>query len=405
VAALDQGDSFAASNLLRRVVALLAGDERAALPWRLLAGEAIGRSGSAPEANAFLIETRQTAERLGDRRAAAVADAVRLHIRASLAEPLRELVLDAERLRQELKTLGDDAGLARATIELAKAQFWAGRAGIALELADEVSAMPGAPTRVQREALSWTSGFAFWGPTPVADALAVSRARLADPAIPPLVAVRAARNQGALLAMLGQFDESRRTFDWALGRHAELGDPILLASLKGHFMGPSAFLAGDAEEAAEMGIESYDQLMSLGHGGFANTSAGGAARALLSLERDDEAEAWADRALAIGGDEDIDSAGPALGVKARVQARRGDIQTAIDTARHGVGLFFDGADHLIAMGNAHADLAEVLWMAGQRQAAKSELQEALSLFERKGDLVRAGHVRDRMAAWEREGAD
>jgi tetratricopeptide (TPR) repeat protein len=259
--------------------------------------------------------------------------------------------------------------------------------------------MPSAPVRIRREALSWTSGFAYWGPTPVSEALAVAQARLADPAMPPLVATRASRNEGALLAKLGRFEESREAFARCLERHAELGDPSLVASLKGHFMGPSALLAGDAEEAVEMGIESYEQLMALGQGGFANTTAGGVARALLSLDRDHEAETWADRALAIGGDEDIDSAGPALGVKARVQARRGDVPIALETARHAVALF-EGADHLDQMGDAHADLAEVLWLAGDRARAVSELRHALDLYERKGELVRSAQVRELLAVWE-----
>jgi tetratricopeptide (TPR) repeat protein len=367
-----------------------------------MAGEALGRSGSAPETNAFLVETREIADRLGDRRAAAVAEAVRLHIRASLAEPIGELVADAERLREELRSLGDEAGTARATLELAKAQFWRGRAGVALRLADEVSTMPGAPIRVRREALSWTSGFAYWGPTPVAEALAISEARLADPATPPVVGVRASRNQGALLAMLGRFEDSRQAFAWSLERHAELGDPILLASLKGHFLGPSTLLAGDAEDAAAMGAESFEQLTAQGHHGFANTTAAGVARALLELERDDEAVEWAERAVAYGGDEDIDSAGPALGVKAVVLARRGDLEAAVATARHAVEIYA-GADHLDQMGQAHADLGEVLWMAGQRGEAVAELRDALSLFERKGNLVRSEQVRERLAGWEREG--
>jgi class 3 adenylate cyclase/tetratricopeptide (TPR) repeat protein len=399
--ALDRGDTAAAGSLLRRILALLGDDHRAAMAWRLMAGEAFARSTDAEETNAFLLETRQIAEQLGDRPSAAHAEAIRLHIRASLAESLDVLVRDAEQLRGELLALGDKPAAARATMELAKAQFWTGNAGRAVELATEVTTSSDAPIRVRREAASWIVVFAYWGPTPAAEVLAAAEAFLADPATAPVVAVRASRSQGAVLAMLGRCEESRQAYAWTLDRHAELGDPILMASLKGHFMGPAALLCGDAEAAVDMGVESFEQLTALGHHGFANTTAAGVSRALLALGRDAEALEWVERALAYGGEVDPDSAGPALGVRARVLARRGELEAAIATCRRAVTLL-DATDHLDNQGEAHADYAEVLRLAGQPDEALAELEVALTLFDRKGNLVYANHARERLAAWARE---
>jgi tetratricopeptide (TPR) repeat protein len=150
-----------------------------------------------------------------------------------------------------------------------------------------------------------------------------------------------------------------------------------------------------------MGVESFEQLTALGHHGFANTTAAGVSRALLALGRDAEALEWVERALAYGGEVDPDSAGPALGVRARVLARRGELEAAIATCRRAVTLL-DATDHLDNQGEAHADYAEVLRLAGQPDEALAELEVALTLFDRKGNLVYANHARERLAAWARE---
>jgi hypothetical protein len=70
-------------------------------------------------------------------------------------------------------------------------------------------------------------------------------------------------------------------------------------------------------------------------------------------------------------------------------------------ARRAVALF-EGADHLNTMAEAHADLAEVLWLAGQPPEAAYELRTALGYFEQKGNVVRSGEVREQLAAWASE---
>ena len=49
-------------------------------------------------------------------------------------------------------------------------------------------------------------------------------------------------------------------------------------------------------------------------------------------------------------------------------------------------------------GNAYADLAEVLSLAGHFEEARVALEEALVRYERKGEPVMAKRIRERLAA-------
>ena len=51
-----------------------------------------------------------------------------------------------------------------------------------------------------------------------------------------------------------------------------------------------------------------------------------------------------------------------------------------------------------AQGDAYADLAEVLLLSGKAGEAAAALEQALERYERKGNLVMARRMRDRLAA-------
>ena len=53
---------------------------------------------------------------------------------------------------------------------------------------------------------------------------------------------------------------------------------------------------------------------------------------------------------------------------------------------------------LNAQGDAYADLAEVLLLSGKADEAAAALEQALERYERKGNLVMAQRMRDRLAA-------
>jgi alkanesulfonate monooxygenase SsuD/methylene tetrahydromethanopterin reductase-like flavin-dependent oxidoreductase (luciferase family) len=80
-----------------------------------------------------------------------------------------------------------------------------------------------------------------------------------------------------------------------------------------------------------------------------------------------------------------------------VLARRGEHGEAEWIAREAVAISGD-TDWLDAQGDAYADLAEALSLAGRPEEAAEALEQALARYERKGNVVMAGRTRDRLKA-------
>ena len=83
-------------------------------------------------------------------------------------------------------------------------------------------------------------------------------------------------------------------------------------------------------------------------------------------------------------------------VRAKVLARRGEHAEAERLAREAVAIG-EGTDSLVGQGDANADLAEVLLLAGKRDEAATALRRALERYERKGHVVLAERMRERLA--------
>jgi hypothetical protein len=69
-------------------------------------------------------------------------------------------------------------------------------------------------------------------------------------------------------------------------------------------------------------------------------------------------------------------------------ARRAGGTEAERLAREAAAIGED-TDIIVAQGDTYADLAEVLSLAGHPQGAAQELERALALYERKGNVVMA----------------
>src|SRR5205823_9588217 len=84
-------------------------------------------------------------------------------------------------------------------------------------------------------------------------------------------------------------------------------------------------------------------------------------------------------------------------VRAKLLGRRGEYDRAELLAREAVAIA-ERTDKLIDHSESRADLAEVLAMAGRPADAATEFEKARALYERKGNVVMAKRMRERLAA-------
>ena len=82
-------------------------------------------------------------------------------------------------------------------------------------------------------------------------------------------------------------------------------------------------------------------------------------------------------------------------VRANLLAHQGDLKEAERLAREAVEL---GArtDYLNGHAKAFTSLAEILELVGEREEAAATMEQALALYERKGNLVMADRTRQRL---------
>jgi tetratricopeptide (TPR) repeat protein len=84
-----------------------------------------------------------------------------------------------------------------------------------------------------------------------------------------------------------------------------------------------------------------------------------------------------------------------LRVRANLLALEGELEEAERLACEGLELASQ-TDYLNDHAKALADLADVLELAGRREEAAAALEQALELYERKGNLVMAERTRARL---------
>ena len=151
-------------------------------------------------------------------------------------------------------------------------------------------------------------------------------------------------------------------------------------------------LAGDCEAAERELRRDYEALDGLGERYFRSTVAALLAQALWCQNRLEEAGRFADVAEEISEPDDVLSQVTWRGARAKIMADGGAYDDAERTARAAVEMVSETAE-LSLQGDALIDLAEVIGRSGRGTEAKAVLEEALALYERKGDLTSAERAR------------
>jgi class 3 adenylate cyclase/tetratricopeptide (TPR) repeat protein len=195
------------------------------------------------------------------------------------------------------------------------------------------------------------------------------------------------------LAMLGRFDDARGLLAEATDRIAVSGalrPRIWLAQRQFEV----AMLESEWERAEMSAREMCETAERIGDLGNYLWECCQLAGALLEVGRDSEAEHWLERGRETAPTEELQPQMMWRHVRARVLARRGELEEGERLAREAVALAAE-TDMLNVHGDALLDLAEVLALAGKD--ARPELEQALALYERKGNLVMAERTRLRLA--------
>jgi ATP/maltotriose-dependent transcriptional regulator MalT len=191
--------------------------------------------------------------------------------------------------------------------------------------------------------------------------------------------------------MRGDFGRARRLSTEARDLLAELGPTVAGASTSLE-AARVEFLAGDLPAAERALRRDYEALTQLGERYLLSTVAGELARVLYAQGRIEEAETASRHAQELADADDIASTTLWRTVQAKVLASKGNCDAALILVGEAVDLL-KRTDSVVAQAETLVDLAEVLRFAGRRKDAEDVLEDALALFEAKGNFAAAEALR------------
>src|SRR3954447_21258633 len=388
--AFVRGDMNAAANLLLRATSPLPPNDPRRLALFPDLGEALMQLGRFEQADSLLEDAVATAELAGEATLAANAWLVRqfvLLLSGVTDGWSDEATSAAEAAIVLCEQEGDDLGLARACRVLAWISGKAcryGSAAEALELAVEYARRAG-DVRQERRASTQFALVAVYGPTPVEQGIV----RCAEVAA-RVVGDRQA--EAAVFAVLGQFEAMRGDYERAreLCRDAlttfEELDLRIDAATVSLDSSRVELLAGDAEAAERELRRGYDYLSGIGERYLLSSVAGLLAEAMVAQGRLEEAEALSLEVEEIAADDDVDAQTLWRLARAKVLARRGEVELAEALAREAVRLL-EPTDYVVNQIDGLACLASVLLLAGNEAESRSLLARARALATAKGSPV------------------
>ena len=154
-------------------------------------------------------------------------------------------------------------------------------------------------------------------------------------------------------------------------------------------------LAGDLE-AAERALDDAERTaLAIGDRWFASTILVDRAHVLLAQESPAAAAAAVKRIESTPVPTDIEWRIKRHAARAKLAARQGDAPHALAEARRATTLA-DGTEMHAFRADAHRDLADVAWRAGDHEAALNAAAFALRLYEVKENVAAAAQLRHAM---------
>jgi class 3 adenylate cyclase/predicted ATPase len=388
-----RGDAAAAANLLGRAAVLLPedGSPRAELLGSL--GSALVLAGNFTEADAVLTQAIDAGVATGNRRLELHAVLERAFLRAlTHPEGVEELRRVAEQALPELEELGDELGLAKAWRRIADVHWmvnhWSEQAQ-ALEQA-LVHARRAGDEREAAGALMRLPMSLYYGPMPVPEATARAQAILEQAQGARVVQSTALVCLAALHAMSGRFEEARPLLAQGRAISDELGFRVWVAGFS-LAAGDIELLADDPVAAERELRRGYEALETMGERALLATVAAELARAVCAQARYEEAEQLTSVSEELARPLDVSAQIAWRTVRATCIAARGELADAEAVAREALRAA-EQTDDLNRQARVLVALADIVRPAGREAEAASLEEQALALFERKGNVVLAERV-------------
>jgi tetratricopeptide (TPR) repeat protein len=329
-----------------------------------------------------------------------VARLVRLHVRRHTSDPKGwsdEVRREADRAIPLFEQAGGHAELARAWRLLFYVHATASRIGEATRAARRVIEHARLAGDARREGLATTAyaTAALYGPTPVPEAI-----RECEEIVTQGLDHR--QSEGIVLcalahlrAMQGEIEPARELYGRARSILDDQGDQVQAATASIDSAAVE-MLAGDPVAAERELRGDYETLGRMGEKLYLPTVAALLAQAVYAQGRYDEADELARVAEELAPEDDVDAQALWRCVRAKVAARKGTTAEAAQLARAAVDLL-DEEDGPVMKADALSDLAEVLLLARRTPEARTALEQAASLYERKGNAVSAARTRALLA--------
>jgi class 3 adenylate cyclase/tetratricopeptide (TPR) repeat protein len=394
--ALDRSDMPAAANLLSRSIELLEPRDPARLELVADLGEALMALSRFEDAGRLLTSSLDAARELGDRRLEGLIRLRQLTLELMGGDTDEAAaVAEAEGVLATLVELGDHGGAARAWRVLSLIHANAGHydhiADAAQHLIEEGTAS--GEERLVRQGATGYAVAAVLGTTPVTEALGVCERILRD--------VKGDRRAEAIVcgavaqlrAMQGDFDEAREMYRQEVSLLDDLGTSRESASTSIE-SARVEIMAGDLA-AAEEHLRRDDALLAeLGERYFRSTVAGMLGRVLVLRGASDDAEGFVVLAEALSESDDAWSQVLWRSARARLLAHSAP-DRALEFAQGAVDFAETTAD-LELRGDAWSDLGEVRATIGDADDAVKALEQALGLYQRKGDTTSAARTGRRL---------
>jgi len=386
--AFGRSDSPAAVNLISRAAALLPGDDPARIELIPNVRVAQGLGANLDWADAILAD----AVVAGDERLRAHALVQRGFLRLFTApdtEPA-ELLAVANEAALVFERLDDALGLARAWRLIAQARYL-GRSGAGCVDASEralVEARRAADEFETKEIVEWLAVALGLGSTPAQQAAERCAELREEFAGEPFLQVTLLAIQAQVEAEQGRPEYAHELLGMA---RRTAGDERELRRIAYYSIYAAMVLddPASAERELRAGLEALGQVAEQTN---SCTLAAQLARTLCDQERYEEAEDWTRVSERAARANDVMANILWRAARGRALAGRGDVGSGLALAREAVAL---GAtsDFLTIHGEALMDEARILRVGGDDYDARRDVEQAIELYERKGNVTSAARAR------------